>query len=76
MMVQCGGCGQAVEEDHKSINCEAGCSKWFHWECTSLTELAITSLGHTENTMWVCEGCILTKRIPTAKKVYASQLGT
>jgi len=64
----CGICRREVHESEPGIMCEAGCSFWYHKQCTNLTEDAFKFLKNEVFAEWVCEQCEKTRSIPLVKE--------
>uniref|UniRef100_K7GF21 Pygopus family PHD finger 2 n=1 Tax=Pelodiscus sinensis TaxID=13735 RepID=K7GF21_PELSI len=59
----CGACRSEVNDDQDAILCEASCQKWFHRECTGMTENAYGLLTTEASAVWACDFCLKTKEI-------------
>ncbi|XP_043540756.1 pygopus homolog 2-like, partial [Chiloscyllium plagiosum] len=59
----CGFCLGEVHDDQDAILCEASCQKWFHRECTGMTETAYGLLTRETSAVWACDFCLKTKEI-------------
>ncbi|XP_078288071.1 pygopus homolog 2 [Rhinoraja longicauda] len=59
----CGFCLNEVNDDQDAILCEASCQKWFHRECTGMTETAYGLLTTETAAVWACDFCLKTKEI-------------
>nr|4UP0_A Chain A, PYGOPUS HOMOLOG 2, B-CELL CLL/LYMPHOMA 9-LIKE PROTEIN [Homo sapiens]4UP5_A Chain A, PYGOPUS HOMOLOG 2, B-CELL CLL/LYMPHOMA 9-LIKE PROTEIN [Homo sapiens] len=57
----CGACRSEVNDDQDAILCEASCQKWFHRECTGMTESAYGLLTTEASAVWACDLCLKTK---------------
>lgn len=68
----CGGCGKDVQDHHEAIYCESGCERWYHRECTGMSQMAYNLLTGEDSAEWVCDKCISNKTIPTIKKTSKS----
>lgn len=62
-MYPCGACRSEVNDDQDAILCEASCQKWFHRECTGMTESAYGLLTTEASAVWACDLCLKTKEI-------------
>uniref|UniRef100_H9GMN5 Pygopus family PHD finger 2 n=1 Tax=Anolis carolinensis TaxID=28377 RepID=H9GMN5_ANOCA len=58
-----GPCRSEVNDDQDAILCEASCQKWFHRECTGMTENAYGLLTTEASAVWACDFCLKTKEI-------------
>uniref|UniRef100_A0A3B3BJQ9 Pygopus homolog 2 (Drosophila) n=1 Tax=Oryzias melastigma TaxID=30732 RepID=A0A3B3BJQ9_ORYME len=63
MVFPCGHCVAEVHDDQDAILCEASCQRWFHRDCTGLTEPAYGLLTRESAAVWACDYCIKTKDI-------------
>ncbi|XP_006003375.1 pygopus homolog 2 [Latimeria chalumnae] len=63
LVYPCGACRNEVNDDQDAILCEASCQKWFHRECTGMTESAYTLLTREASAVWACDFCLKTKEI-------------
>lgn len=63
MVFPCGMCMAEVHDDQDAILCEASCQRWFHRDCTGLTEPAYGMLTTESAAVWACDLCIKTKDI-------------
>ncbi|MGH0181087.1 UNVERIFIED_CONTAM: hypothetical protein FKN15_005686 [Acipenser sinensis] len=59
----CGFCLSEVHDDQDAILCEASCQKWFHRECTGMTEPAYGLLTRESAAVWACDFCLKSKEI-------------
>ncbi|XP_069796353.1 pygopus homolog 2-like [Narcine bancroftii] len=59
----CGFCLNEVNDDQDAILCEASCQKWFHRECTGMTETAYGLLTTETSAVWACDFCLKSKEI-------------
>lgn len=59
----CGACQNEVSDDQDAILCETSCQKWFHRECTGMTENAYSLLTSEASAVWACDYCLKTKEI-------------
>lgn len=59
----CGFCLNEVNDDQDAILCEASCQKWFHRECTGMTETAYGLLTTETAAVWACDFCLKSKEI-------------
>ena len=51
----CGSCSKEVIYD--CIQCEGKCGRWFHAECSGLSELQFKELAEDEDSEWSCQRC-------------------
>ena len=51
----CGSCSKEVIYD--CIQCEGKCGRWFHAECSGLSELQFKDLAENEDSEWSCQRC-------------------
>ncbi|KAM6190293.1 pygopus homolog 2 isoform 2-T2 [Sarcoramphus papa] len=63
LVYPCGACRNEVNDDQDAILCEASCQKWFHRECTGMTENAYGLLTTEASAVWACDFCLKTKEI-------------
>nr|XP_020653012.1 pygopus homolog 2 [Pogona vitticeps] len=63
LVYPCGACRSEVNDDQDAILCEASCQKWFHRECTGMTENAYGLLTTEASAVWACDFCLKTKEI-------------
>ncbi|NXL66968.1 PYGO2 protein, partial [Chordeiles acutipennis] len=63
LVYPCGACRNEVNDDQDAILCEASCQKWFHRECTGMTENAYGLLTTEAAAVWACDFCLKTKEI-------------
>ncbi|KAL8184532.1 UNVERIFIED_CONTAM: hypothetical protein K2H54_019634 [Gekko kuhli] len=63
LVYPCGVCRSEVNDDQDAILCEASCQKWFHRECTGMTENAYGLLTTEASAVWACDYCLKTKEI-------------
>ena len=70
MVFPCGFCLSEVHDDQDAILCEASCQRWFHRDCTGLTEPAYGLLTRESAAVWACDFCLKTKEI---QAVYVRQ---
>ncbi|KAI5940688.1 Pygopus2 [Manis javanica] len=63
LVYPCGACRSEVNDDQDAILCEASCQKWFHRECTGMTESAYGLLTTEASAVWACDLCLKTKEI-------------
>lgn len=63
MVFPCGLCMAEVHDDQDAILCEASCQRWFHRDCTGLTEPAYGLLTRESAAVWACDFCIKSKDI-------------
>ncbi|KAJ8273515.1 hypothetical protein GJAV_G00102490 [Gymnothorax javanicus] len=63
MVFPCGFCLSEVHDDQEAILCEASCHRWFHRDCTGLTEPAYGLLTRESAAVWACDLCLKTKEI-------------
>ncbi|XP_030044173.1 pygopus homolog 2 [Microcaecilia unicolor] len=63
LVYPCGACRNEVSDDQDAILCEASCQKWFHRECTGMTESAYGLLTTEASAVWACDYCLKTKEI-------------
>ncbi|XP_028911910.1 pygopus homolog 2 [Ornithorhynchus anatinus] len=63
LVYPCGACRSEVHDDQDAILCEASCQKWFHRECTGMTENAYGLLTTEASAVWACDFCLKTKEI-------------
>lgn len=70
MVFHCGFCLLEVHDDQEAILCEASCQRWFHRDCTGLTEPAYGLLTRESAAVWACDFCLKTKEI---QAVYVRQ---
>lgn len=70
MVFPCGFCLAEVHDDQDAILCEASCQRWFHRDCTGLTEPAYGLLTRESSAVWACDFCLKTKEI---QAVYVRQ---
>nr|XP_025976796.1 pygopus homolog 2 [Dromaius novaehollandiae] len=63
LVYPCGACRNEVNDDQDAILCEASCQKWFHRECTGMTENAYGLLTTEASAVWACDYCLKTKEI-------------
>ncbi|KAG5842841.1 hypothetical protein ANANG_G00182030 [Anguilla anguilla] len=70
MVCPCGFCLSEVHDDQEAILCEASCHRWFHRDCTGLTEPAYGLLTRESAAVWACDFCLKTKEI---QAVYVRQ---
>lgn len=63
LVYPCGACRSEVNDDQDAILCEASCQKWFHRECTGMTESAYGLLTTEASAVWACDLCLKTKDI-------------
>ncbi|XP_063295106.1 pygopus homolog 2 isoform X1 [Pelobates fuscus] len=63
LVYPCGACRNEVNDDQDAILCEASCQKWFHRECTGMTESAYSLLTRESSAVWACDYCLKTKDI-------------
>ncbi|XP_050786060.1 pygopus homolog 2 isoform X1 [Gopherus flavomarginatus] len=63
LVYPCGACRSEVNDDQDAILCEASCQKWFHRECTGMTENAYGLLTTEASAVWACDYCLKTKEI-------------
>ncbi|XP_078503669.1 pygopus homolog 2 isoform X1 [Lissotriton helveticus] len=63
LVYPCGACRNEVNDDQDAILCEASCQKWFHRECTGMTESAYGLLTTESSAVWACDYCLKTKEI-------------
>ncbi|XP_069092284.1 pygopus homolog 2 isoform X4 [Pleurodeles waltl] len=63
LVYPCGVCRSEVNDDQDAILCEASCQKWFHRECTGMTESAYGLLTTESSAVWACDYCLKTKEI-------------
>lgn len=70
MVFPCGFCMAEVHDDQDAILCEASCQRWFHRDCTGLTEPAYGLLTRESAAVWACDFCLKTKEI---QAVYVRQ---
>ncbi|XP_051512002.1 pygopus homolog 1-like isoform X1 [Myxocyprinus asiaticus] len=57
-MYPCGICLSEVNDDQEAILCEASCQKWFHRDCTGMTEMAYNLLTAETSAVWGCDACM------------------
>ncbi|KAL6461165.1 hypothetical protein MHYP_G00311310 [Metynnis hypsauchen] len=70
MVFPCGFCLSEVHDDQEAILCEASCQRWYHRDCTGLTEPAYGLLTRESAAVWACDMCLKTKEI---QAVYVRQ---
>ncbi|KAJ8775654.1 hypothetical protein J1605_016202 [Eschrichtius robustus] len=63
LVYPCGACRSEVNDDQDAVLCEASCQKWFHRECTGMTESACGLLTTEASAVWACDLCLKTKEI-------------
>ncbi|XP_028649891.2 pygopus homolog 2 isoform X1 [Erpetoichthys calabaricus] len=63
LVFPCGFCLSEVHDDQDAILCEASCQKWFHRECTGMTETAYSLLTRESSAVWACDFCLKSKEI-------------
>lgn len=63
MVFPCGHCRTEVHDDQDAILCEASCQRWYHRDCTGLTEPAYGLLTTESAAVWACDNCIKSKDI-------------
>nr|XP_015224317.1 PREDICTED: pygopus homolog 2 [Lepisosteus oculatus] len=63
LVFPCGFCLSEVNDDQDAILCEASCQKWFHRDCTGMTETAYGLLTRESAAVWACDFCLKTKEI-------------
>ncbi|XP_054261974.1 uncharacterized protein LOC128985973 isoform X2 [Macrosteles quadrilineatus] len=53
----CGTCNLVVDDAEEGICCDGKCERWFHLQCSGLTQAEYDELSHDENAKWACNRC-------------------
>lgn len=71
----CGICLNEVNDDQEAILCDASCQKWFHRDCTGMTETAYNLLAAEASAVWGCDSCMEEKGAPLVRAKETSGFG-
>ena len=55
---KCGKCDKPVYNDNNSLQCEAGCMKWYHLRCTNISLAQYNEFNSAQTSLpWYCTNC-------------------